>query len=45
MGPAPSVDVTQLLKAWSNGDEHALARLILQGHRPTIELFMPDPGE
>ncbi len=28
MGPAPSVDVTQLLKAWRNGDEHALARLI-----------------
>jgi RNA polymerase sigma factor (TIGR02999 family) len=28
MDPAPSVDVTQLLRAWSKGDEHALARLI-----------------
>src|SRR3954452_21083887 len=28
MDSVPSVDVTQLLKAWSNGDEHAFARLI-----------------
>jgi RNA polymerase sigma factor (TIGR02999 family) len=28
MDRAASVDVTQLLKAWSQGDEHALARLI-----------------
>jgi len=28
MGPASPVDVTQLLQAWSKGDEHALARLI-----------------
>jgi RNA polymerase sigma factor (TIGR02999 family) len=28
MDPAATLDVTQLLKAWRNGDEHALARLI-----------------
>ena len=28
MDPAPSVDITQLLEAWSNGDDHALAKLI-----------------
>jgi RNA polymerase sigma factor (TIGR02999 family) len=28
MGSTPPVDVTRLLRAWSRGDEHALARLI-----------------